>query len=333
MSPAGGVTPVATGIAPPPDLDREAIGGRHRRHAFAADLLYGSPPRAGTSLRAEDPPSVAVQWLLGVASGAVGAFGAASASLRPLVEAEGAGPYRSLAASTLASHRRQLGRHADALALDERALRTAAGDPDAVFDALLGLAADAVGLGDAAAAAHRLGATAPLVPGGPTGWRHRVRRGWVATEIALLTGDPGSAVAAAAAALTDARAVSAPRHVAKCLLFLGASHHVAHRDGTGVTPAPDTLAEPASHGDAADSTLAEAEQHAERVGALPLLWVAAALRADRAELAGDPAAAAVRRSRAADTVRAIAVGLSEDDRDRWLFREDIAAIVQEQGSV
>ncbi len=67
-------------------------------------------------------------------------------------------PYSSLAASTLASHYRQLGRHLDARQWDERAAALAGDDVEAGFDARLGLAADAVGVGDLAAA--RAGLTA-----------------------------------------------------------------------------------------------------------------------------------------------------------------------------
>ena len=45
--------------------------------------------------------------------------------------------------------------------------------------------------------------------------------------MALLSGDPDTAIRSASVGLALAEAAQAPRHVAKCLLFLGASQHVA----------------------------------------------------------------------------------------------------------
>ena len=121
-------------------------------------------PAAG----AADPRA---RWLAAVVLGGQGHYAAAATVLRALL-AHPHPLWGSLAASTLASHRRQLGAHAAARHLDALALRLATAgpyrphaDPDAVdpagarTDALIGLAADALGLGDLPTA-HRLLAAA-----------------------------------------------------------------------------------------------------------------------------------------------------------------------------
>ncbi|SHN35840.1 hypothetical protein [Cryptosporangium aurantiacum] len=222
---------------------------------------------------------------------------------------------------------------------------------DARFDAELGLAADAVGLGRADQAAERLAGVDALLASHPAqvGWRHRVRRGWVRTEIALLTGDAAAAVVIAEESLAEAIAANAPRHVAKCTLFLGASQYVRDRAtpprgapergaperGAPERGAPDGVAsERASARGASDGggpagvTLALAAARASAVGALPLLWVAESLRAEVADGIGDRAAAAEHRAAAAAAVRAVGDGLSPDEREAWLARPDFAALLR-----
>lgn len=267
------------------------------------------------------------RWLTGAALGALGRFGAAAAVLVPLAQSNPlaepnqpttADPIGSLAWSTLASHQRQLGRHTEALEYDQRAAATApASHFGARFDAALGLTADAVGLGHVAEAATRLIGVEALAGAHPldADWRTRVRRGWVATEIALLRGDPTTAVDLAEEALVTAVAAAAPRHVAKCTLFLGASRYVRYRDvGGGLTPVRTMLADASSAATALD--------------ALPLLWVAESLLADVAVLAGEPAVTvATHRARAAAAVSAIAVDLPAGQRGDWLARPDLAALL------
>jgi hypothetical protein len=151
------------------------------------------------------------------------------------------GLFGSLAASTLASHRRQLGGHGAARGLDGRALAMAVaaeaeatsaeavsdgggglvGDVDDVdlagarADALLGLAADAVGAGRLVEA-RRLHARVE-----PRGWRSRVRHQWLAAEIALAGGHAEQAVRPAEVAAATAREAGATRHILKSDLVLG----------------------------------------------------------------------------------------------------------------
>ena len=100
-------------------------------------------------------------WLLGVCRSATGNYGPALAGLTtaasdPEVPAE----LRSLPASAVGAIQRQLGRHAEGRDWDaapgprrreQSALErgSASGDPEAETEALLGLASDAVGLGEA----------------------------------------------------------------------------------------------------------------------------------------------------------------------------------------
>ena len=164
------------------------------------------------------------RWLAAVVLGGQGYYAAAAGVLGELVA--GGGLFGSLAASTLASHRRQLGGHAAARVLDGRALAMVGdaddrADPDDVdvagarADALLGLAADAVGAGRLAEA-RRLHARVE-----PRGWRSRVRHQWLAAEIALAGGHAEQAVHPAEVAAATARAAGATRHILKSDLILG----------------------------------------------------------------------------------------------------------------
>ncbi len=160
---------------------------------------------------------------------------AAAATLLNGLRAEKDVVLASLAASTLASHRRQLGGHAAALVLDGEALALAmsapedalGGQPDpdgldaegARADAFLGLAADNLGRGRLAAA-RRLAARAGVHSGS---WRTRTRSGWVGAEIELASNISGAAIAPAEMALETAESRGAWRHVVKSQLVLGVS--------------------------------------------------------------------------------------------------------------
>jgi hypothetical protein len=194
-----------------------------RRAAFG-DLPWLSPdeiPRAG-------PPRV--RLLSAVLLGARGRYAAAMTLLDGL--RRGADPLlASLATSTLASHRRQLGGHAAARVLDGAALllATKAADvtadadgldvPGAMCDALLGLAADNLALGRVPAA-RRLAEAAAKRPGG---WGGELRAGWVGAEIELAAGRPEAALAPAESAAGLAHGRGACRHSIKSDLVLGAS--------------------------------------------------------------------------------------------------------------
>ncbi|MEV0678466.1 hypothetical protein AB0I60_18310 [Actinosynnema sp. NPDC050436] len=183
---------------------------------------FGDRPGADVRRAADGPPRD--RWFAAVALGGQGHYAAAATLLHPLVRS-GDRLIASLAASTLASHRRQLGSHATARRFDALALAAApdSSPPDldgvdaagARADALLGLAADAVGAG-------RLREARLLHARVVTqSWRTGVRKDWVAAEIELAAGHAERAVEPAERALRAAEAVGATRHVLKSGLVLG----------------------------------------------------------------------------------------------------------------
>lgn len=167
------------------------------------------------------------RWLAAVVLGGQGRYAAAAAVLGSLLAHPDA-LWASLAASTLASHRRQLGAHAAARPLDALALRRVAEADGADVpeadgmdlagarcDALVGLAADALGLSRLAVAGRLLAAAERADPGG---WRTAVRLAWVRAELALASGQAAAAVGPARHALQCS--AGAARHEAKSRLVL-----------------------------------------------------------------------------------------------------------------
>ena len=261
----------------------------------------------------------AASWLLGVSFGALGRYGAALTVLAPQVEAgvgAGAAPeqrlFGALSSSTIASIHRQLGRHTFARDADQDALALTDGTGEAAFDALLGLACDAVGLDDAEEAADRLAHAEAVLPGGGSDWwRQRVRLGWGHAEVAMLEGRTEQAATFAGEAVQRAEDARAPRHVSKGLLILGLAQ-VSH-----------------DHPEAA-ATLRRSATLAESLGVLPLVWPARALlgallaegaESDRAE--SDRSLAAARTA-----VLTIASDLPPGVRAEWLSRSDVAALLE-----
>ena len=145
-------------------------------------------------------------------------------------------------------------------------------------------------------------------PTGPCGGA--TTSGWTgsAPRSALLAGDPAQARAAAERALDAAEAASAPRHVAKSLLFAGVAA--------------------TSHGQqaAAVDLLARAAVLAEGLGARPLVWPSRGLLG--ALLAGSSPTESERSLEAARTViRGIAADLPPLLAAEWLARRDIRALL------
>ena len=273
------------------------------------------PLRRAVELAATDgltAEAAAAGWLLGVCLASAGRYGGALEVLDPLVAGDRSAESQmlsALASATVASVHRQLGRHAVAQGYDERALEGSGGAGEAGFDALLGLAADAVGLGDPGAASTRLAEATSLAGGRAEWWRQRVRLGWVRAEVALLEARPEDAVTAATEAIDLAEQSGAPRHVAKGLLFLGVAQLEAGRPG-----------------DAA-GVLRRAGLLAESLGTLPLQWpVRAVLGALLAADAPEESAVALESARRA--VTAIADDLPEELRAEWLARPDVEALLR-----
>lgn len=249
------------------------------------------------------------RWLLGVCLNAVGHYGRALEELTTACAAPDAPTeYRSLSAAAVATLFRQLGRHADARDWDRAALEIAAGSADAQFDAWLGLASDAVGLGDSDQAFVAIAQAEPIVATRPLWWRQKIRLDWVRAEVSLLRGDTSTARLAGERALDAAESAGAPRHVAKSLLLAG----IAAAQG--------------GQRDAAADLLGRAGTLAEDLAARPIIWPArAVLGALLAETAPDEAErhlASARRS-----IQEIAEDLPAELAAAWLERPDVVAIL------
>ena len=203
-------------------------------------------------------------WLRAVAAGGQGRYGSAYRDLAVLRRSVPAGRLVSLAHSTQGSFLRQLGWHTVARGWDGRALALAGADPEARADALIGLAADALGVGRLAAAAMLLARADSALGPGPVADRLPVRRRWVAAELAMASGDGESAVRRAeeAVELAEAMAVASARHRAKSDVVLAAALCSA-----GSTERARAVAEAAL-----DAT--------GRLGLIPLRWALACLLID-----------------------------------------------------
>lgn len=140
----------------------------------------------------------------------------------------------------------------------------AGADREAGADALIGLAADALGVGRFAAAGALLDRADPLVVSPLVADRLAVRRRWVAAELAMATGDGATAVrhAEEAVELTQAMAVASARHRVKSDVVLAAALCSA-----GAVARAHAVGE-----EALDATA--------RFGLLPLRWALACLLID-----------------------------------------------------
>jgi hypothetical protein len=183
-----------------------------------AAAAFGEQPGSWPLPAARTPQQL---WWRAVAAGGQGRYGSAYRDLAVLRRTVPAGRWVSLAHSTQGSFLRQLGGHTLARGWDGRALALAGADPEARADALIGLAADALGVGRFAAAATLLA----RVDDGPVPDRLPVRRGWVAAELAMASGDGESAVrhAEEAVRLAEAMAVASVRHRVKSDVVLAAA--------------------------------------------------------------------------------------------------------------
>jgi hypothetical protein len=196
-------------------------------------------------------------WLRAVTAGGQGRYANADADLASVRRADRVGRLASLAHSTQASFLRQLGWHDKARGWDGRALAVAGGDFEGSVDALIGLAADALGVGRFAASAAALGRARGLLDGGPP--RLAVRLAWVSAELAMATGDGATAVGHAEHALELASALGSARHCVKSDVVLAAA-----------LCADGRLDDSRRVADAALET-------AQRLGLVPLSWALACL--------------------------------------------------------
>lgn len=194
-------------------------------------------------------------WERAVALGGQGRYAAAVAELRRLDAGRRAPELRSLALSTRASYRRQLGNHSGARGDDGAALALAGTDAQATCDALVGLAADALGPGRVRLARALLDRARAGLSEAPT--RCEVRWCWVAAETELVAGQGGRAREHARRARELARSSTSVRHQVKSDLVLAA-----------------TLSPPSAT-ELAEKVLARAEQHR----LVPLVWACTLLLA------------------------------------------------------
>ncbi|UUO01160.1 hypothetical protein M4D79_21345 [Mycolicibacterium novocastrense] len=221
-------------------------------------------------------------WLRAVAAGGQGRYASARVDLASLVR--GAGPERALAHSTEASFLRQLGWHAKARRWDGWALALAGSDTEAAADALIGLAADALGVGRFEASARALGRAADLMADTASP-RLRVRLGWVSAELAMARGRGEAAVDHAERAVDGAAAFGSVRHGVKSSVVLAAA----------LCSAGDLTA--------ARSVADAAFDETQRFGMVPLQWALACLLADIGSAAHPTLDMVAIRGGCADTVR------------------------------
>ncbi|QUR66500.1 hypothetical protein [Mycobacterium spongiae] len=252
------------------------IETRHTRgiDQTLAEAAFGSQPGTWPLPAATTPHQL---WLRAVAAGGQGHYGSAYHDLAVLRRRASAGPLASLAHSTHGSFLRQLGWHTLARGWDGRALAVADSDPEACADALIGLAADALGVGRLAGAATLLSRADQALAAGEMSALARdrlaVRRHWVTAELAMAANEGTIAVRhaeeAAELALTmqtgqtgDTGTGASVRHGVKSQMVLAAALCSA-----GATKRAGLVAD-----DALDAC--------GRLGLIPLRWALACLLID-----------------------------------------------------
>jgi tetratricopeptide (TPR) repeat protein len=245
-----------------------------------ADAAFGADPGRWPLPGASTPHE---RWLRAVAAGGQGRYACALTELSEILRCRDSGSVVSLAHSTRASFLRQLGGHARARAADGQAWAHCAGDPEAAADALVGLAADALGMG-------RFGVSARLLERArtidtPDNSRRRIRLSWVSAELAMVQGHGAEAVEHARRAVAAAAGHSSTRHAVKSDVVLAA--------------ALCSAGEYDAARDVADSAL----QAAEKSGLIPLRWALACVLADIGSAAHDADQISRIRDLSADTVR------------------------------
>ena len=188
----------------------------------------------------------------------------------------------SLAHSTRASFLRQLGWHDRARRWDGRASALAGSDLEAGADALIGLAADALGVGRFSASARALDRATDLVADSA---RLRVRLAWVSAELAMGRGQGTVAVEHAERAVAAAADLGSTRHTVKSDVVLAAALCC-----TGDLDGSRRVAEAA---------LDDTEHH----GMIPLRWALASLLTGIGSTTRSEVEVIAIRDRSADTVR------------------------------
>lgn len=245
-----------------------------------ANAAFGDDPGRWPLPAAATPRE---RWLRAVIAGGQGRYASALTDLADVCRSP-RGPLVSLAHSTRASFLRQLGWHDRARRWDGAASAAAGDDIEARADALIGLAADALGVGRFAASATALERVADLMTeSAPT--RLPVRLGWVSAELAMVRGDGAAAVGHAERAVEFARLLGSARHTLKSNVILAAA----------LCSAGDRKLSRC----VADRAL----QDCARLGMIPLRWALACLLADVGSVTLCAAEVAAVRDDAADIIR------------------------------
>lgn len=161
-----------------------------------ADAAFGTNPGLWPLPPAHSATGL---WLRAVAAGGQGHYAVARADLAELRRGDPPVQLAALALSTWASFHRQLGWHWVAHRWDGEALRVAGpglgADPESVVDSLLGLAADALGVGRLAVSAalfERAGEVLRRAGNQPP--RLAIRLAWVGAELAMAAGNGAAAL-------------------------------------------------------------------------------------------------------------------------------------------
>ena len=261
------------------------------------------------------PDNPEKRWLRAVSLGAQGRYLPAWRLMEPLLDAgitstQTPDRWASLAASTRASHLRQIGCGEAASEWDSIARRCApvnGGNADALADALVGGAADQLAGGDVPAAVRGWTDASSVVR--LAGQRARVRWHWVGTEIALARGFLEQAHEESLSALDVAMGLG-PRHRAKTLL-IAAAVSMARSDAG-----------------AASVHLRAAQALLSRGGWPTLWWPAALLWLDLAVVGvRDPAAEVAIRA-GARAVQVIDLHVPAAEGARWRARHDVRRILE-----
>ena len=247
-------------------------------NAILVEAALGANPQCWPLPPAE---SVRELWWRAVAAGGQGRYAGALTDLQTM-HREARGPLASLAWSTRASFLRQLGGHDLARTADGRAWALA-DDPESKADSLVGLAADALGVGRFAASGRFLQLAQRHVE--DSGERRLgVRLAWVSAELAMVSGAGALSVAHAERGVQLASVLGSARHSVKSNVVHAAALCSAGRYDDSR--------------DVADRTLRMAQDF----GLVPLVWALSCLLGDIGSGEYDAVAIAEIRDGAAATV-------------------------------
>ncbi|WP_156399367.1 hypothetical protein [Rhodococcus sp. Leaf278] len=217
------------------------------------DVAFGAEPGRFPVPAAVGPRE---SWYRSVALAGQGRYGAADVELRR--HRPHSLELQSLHASTRASWLRQLGRHERARRFDGKAvfLVGLVGPPrstaavEARSDALIGLAADALGTGRFGVAQTLLERSEEyrLGPNGHDLWRPALRAAWVSAELAMVRGDASTALRHAESARALANDADSLRHSIKTDLILAAALSCAGQAARAHDSAVQVASAAAMHG-------------------------------------------------------------------------------------